>query len=381
MLDLVVVPGKSVGDFYLGMPISEAVKKIQGELLITQAELKYHELDPLSSFIIIDLTDDGILLSFEPISQRLQGIEIYRTVKLKLRYSGAIFCSPESDLQPTMGLIDEIFGPSFPGDYEKEQHQYNVHYPGLTFCFPIPPEYDSIYANPHEQPLELPNGRSPITSKIVIYYGPKLSQASLPPLDPDSLYFEQVDVSISEGVYFTKRDCFINFNSSTQDVVSDLGPPDKIYFKEQDKMKIHLPGSQNGTKGTEYFYNYFSLGIDILFDVNKHTVKKIILHSNFPSHYDFNRYTKCNFRIVDDDNNPLVNVDATWDDVKKVYGESGKPVVHKRKFPANPFGSTFFYGYRDVIFEIMTNNHISSVCLFKSNSQANNLNNHHLDEK
>jgi len=61
----------------------------------------------------------------------------------------ARFSSPESDLQPTMGLIDEIFGPSFPGDYEKDNHQYNVHYPGLTFCFPIPPEYDSIYANPH----------------------------------------------------------------------------------------------------------------------------------------------------------------------------------------------------------------------------------------
>lgn len=59
----------------------------------------------------------------------------------------------------------------------------------------------------------------------------------------------------------------------------------------------------------DYFYNYFALGIDILFDIQTHIVKKFILHTNFPSHYQFNqyisvttylttlRYVKCNFRI------------------------------------------------------------------------------------
>jgi hypothetical protein len=73
------------------MTISEAISKIQSEPRIPQAELKYNETAPLSAYITIDLTEDGIILSFEPASQRLRLIEIYKTVKLILRYSGSLF--------------------------------------------------------------------------------------------------------------------------------------------------------------------------------------------------------------------------------------------------------------------------------------------------
>jgi hypothetical protein len=88
----------------------------------------------------------------------------------------------------------------------------------------------------------------------------------------------------------------------------------------------------------DYFYNYFSRGIDILFDgqvwiafvvyisvphtsafrqhffcevqpecwseiffflVQTHRIKKFVLHTNFPGHSDFNSYMKCNFAIYD----------------------------------------------------------------------------------
>ena len=41
---------------------------------------------------------------------------------------------------------------------------------------------------------------------------------------------------------------------------------------------------------SDYFYNYFTLGIDILFDGKTHTVTKLVLHNNYPGHYDFNIY-------------------------------------------------------------------------------------------
>lgn len=44
---------------------------------------------------------------------------------------------------------------------------------------------------------------------------------------------------------------------------------------------------------TDYFYNYFQLGMDFLFDASTHTVKKFILHTNFPTHYEFNQYPFC----------------------------------------------------------------------------------------
>lgn len=77
----------------------------------------------------------------------------------------------------------------------------------------------------------------------------------------------------------------------------------------------------------DYFYNYFSRGLDILFDgqvcffwcnsslyilcffllnlgslymsSQTHKIKKFVLHTNFPGHSDFNTYIKCNFVIYD----------------------------------------------------------------------------------
>jgi hypothetical protein len=59
----------------------------------------------------------------------------------------------------------------------------------------------------------------------------------------------------------------------------------------QDKMRIHS-GDQAiiGAGCEDYFYNYFKLGLDILFDMRTHVVKKFILHTNFPCHNDFNVY-------------------------------------------------------------------------------------------
>ncbi len=40
---------------------------------------------------------------------------------------------------------------------------------------------------------------------------------------------------------------------------------------------------------TDYFLNYFHLGIDILIDGGLHICKKIVLHGNVPGHFDFQR--------------------------------------------------------------------------------------------
>uniref|UniRef100_A0A2P2L9S6 Uncharacterized protein n=1 Tax=Rhizophora mucronata TaxID=61149 RepID=A0A2P2L9S6_RHIMU len=47
----------------------------------------------------------------------------------------------------------------------------------------------------------------------------------------------------------------------------------------------------------DYFYNYFTRGLDILFDGQTHKIKKFVLHTNYPGHADFNSYIKCNFVI------------------------------------------------------------------------------------
>lgn len=55
-----------------------------------------------------------------------------------------------------------------------------------------------------------------------------------------------------------------------------------------------------------------------------------------------------------------------WQEVQSCLGGEGKPVVHNRGSNANPFGATLFFGYNNInlIFEVMQNNYIASVCIF-----------------
>jgi len=278
----------------------------------------------------------------------------------------------------------------------------------------------------------------------------------------------------------------LSFKSTPQDVVSELGSPNRVFYKEVDKMRIHASGDSSklvdtisGTGCADYFYNYFDLGIDILFDAQKHRIRKFVLHTNFPGHIDFNQYMKCNFHvssqsillslrnnrfstesepevplhdsrtenespqdqnslieseeeIVDEtvvqsgqddhleesqdnvnnelstegsihleDNDNIINStlqmnneninsnnvdvplssprmpdndrkddrfvgpDMKWSEIRDVIGvQVEKPVIYNRSSNTNPFGSTYFYGFKGIIFEVMKNEHISSVTLY-----------------
>ena len=74
-----------------------------------------------------------------------------------------------------------------------------------------------------------------------------------------------------------------------QDVISALGCPERVFYKSEDKMKIHTPDAHRRVRASsDYFYNYFSMGVDILFEASTHIVKKFVLHTNYPGHYNFN---------------------------------------------------------------------------------------------
>jgi len=48
-----------------------------------------------------------------------------------------------------------------------------------------------------------------------------------------------------------------------QDVMSTLGSPGKVFYKAEDKMKIHSPVAvkTTGSHWTDYFFNYSTLGL------------------------------------------------------------------------------------------------------------------------
>lgn len=87
--------------------------------------------------------------------------------------------------------------------------------------------------------------------------------------------------------------------TTAQDLTLDLGPPLRVHYRDDERLKIHAASSKldpdNGTgcecfdiHGAihihsivlEDFYNYFQHGMDFLISETTHIVKKIILHTN-----------------------------------------------------------------------------------------------------
>nr|XP_005608380.1 UPF0183 protein C16orf70 homolog isoform X2 [Equus caballus] len=329
MLDLEVVPERSLGneqwEFTLGMPLAQAVAILQKHCrIIKNVQVLYSEQSPLSHDLILNLTQDGIKLLFDAFNQRLKVIEVYDLTKVKLKYCGVHFNSQA--IAPTIEQIDQSFGATHPGVYNSAEQLFHLNFRGLSFSFQLDswteaPKYEPNFAHGLAS-LQIPHGAT--VKRMYIYSGNSLQDTKAPGMPLScflgNVYAESVDV-LRDGtgpsglrlrllaagcgpglLADAKMRVFersVYFGDSCQDVLSMLGSPHKVFYKSEDKMKIHSPSphKQVPSKCNDYFFNYFTLGVDILFDANTHKVKKFVLHTNYPGHYNFNIYHRCEFKI------------------------------------------------------------------------------------
>ena len=65
----------------------------------------------------------------------------------------------------------------------------------------------------------------------------------------------------SNLTYFLQKT--IKFGDGVQDVMSAVGAPNRIFYKSEDKMKIHSPNAHRKASllKSDYFYNYFTFGM------------------------------------------------------------------------------------------------------------------------
>lgn len=214
---------------------------------------------------------------------------------------------------------------------------FALHFRGLSFVFPVDSKLQPGYAHGLSS-LHFPNGASPVVAKMALYSGGDIAAVRVPQLPlscyKQQLYLESAQVLranapaaaapvpvasggratetrglrlnlVTEGCarvlesrkHTMQRDVW--FGDSVQDVVSSLGAPNRVFFKSEDKMKIHSPSAHRRvqTKRSDFFYNYYTLGLDVLFDARTQRCKKMILHTNFPGHYNFNMYHRCEFQL------------------------------------------------------------------------------------
>ncbi|KAL0078302.1 hypothetical protein J3Q64DRAFT_1756588 [Phycomyces blakesleeanus] len=476
-IELVITPGKSLGPFRLGSSLWDTIQLLRDRpQFFPTVELKYSQKDPLRHDFIISLPSNGIHLRYDGSLQRLKSIECFDPSKVKLVYQNGDVSS--SRTIPTFLLIYKSFGPTYPGEFDAAKSIYTLKYPGLAFTFPIPLRFQTLYQSSSDLPMEFPDGTTPIASRVYLYTGsthwqqatvPSLSKviaehnASIStkygklgrreletiiakPTKGATLYFptqvssNETTDSAREPVKTTSNTVQITLHLSTaQDILADLGKPSRIFYKEEDKMKIHstandltalekqdtkgdrskASGSNNGSRAvsaeeedkdpftvhpTDYFFNYFHLGIDILIDGGLHVCKKIVLHGNIPGHYDFQRYKRCPFQIVfskkdvkqangkENSNNVLVDVESDTDDndpvpvhivtaemkaatmQKRIPWKSNdvsnaneqKPVILTRgSSEQNPFGSTHLTGYDEgIVMEVTKNGYVPTIVLY-----------------
>ncbi|XP_042027640.1 PHAF1 protein At3g51130-like isoform X2 [Salvia splendens] len=386
---LTLRPGRGLCPFSLGMPISEAFTQIQQQPNIYDVvHVKSYDEEPLKFDIVISFPDHGFHLRFDPWSQRLRLIEIFDVKRLQVRYATSLIGG--ASMLATFVAVYALFGPTYPGIYDKDLGVYTLFYPGLSFVFPVPSQYGQFcHDREAEVPLEFPDGTTPVACRISGYdsstgrkvgVGSSMMKACVPPLAAGSLYMEEVAVKLGEELWFTVGGQHISFGASPQDVWSELGGPCEIHRKQVDQMAIHSapdPKPRTTLCGY-YFYNYFTRGLDILFDGQTHEIKKFVLHTNYSGHSDFNSYTKCNFVIHNseydgsfhqDVNNPskcVITPSTKWEQVKKILGDSGRAAIQTQGSTSNLLGSTFVYGYPNVAFEVMKNGYIATVTLFQS---------------
>ncbi|KAF9402556.1 hypothetical protein BGX21_009629 [Mortierella sp. AD011] len=322
LLDLAIVPGKHLGWFRLGMSLWDVIRLLRDQAaLIPVVELKYSDEEPFAADIVLRLVSNGIELLFEPYSQRLRLIHVHDFSRLRLTYSGG------------EGL-------------------------SLVFPIPAKhiSTYQNSTDQNAELPIEFPDGNTPVASHMYIFPRPDRSDCSdwltattvsastLARYIQDSgspshhggrigegrPELERVIAKINTGALLQfvganqSQKCLIQLNVTTpQDLLADLGSPGSIYYKEDDKMQIHSDTddssqiqqeddgilgemedigydrtnrpAEGSQKPNDYFYNYFHLGIDVLFDGVTHRCKKIVLHTNVPGHFDFQSYKRCPF--------------------------------------------------------------------------------------
>lgn len=215
-------------------------------------------------------------------------------------------------------------------------------------------------------------------------------------------YWDPVLVKAGYGLILPslRENALLPFGSNAQDVVMRLGSPENIFYPGRDARLTDITGDKD--QRNVFFYNYFSLGIDVMFDTNSASVVKFVLHCNVPHHKDFNTYAKCNFFVIlerldgtataaykeaksaqqrsemslvslinafengaiSDHKEDLLNADTVWEEYTEKLGDSGDPFINEVSKQKNPFSETFFHVLDGLVVEALPNGTIASLCIY-----------------
>lgn len=363
MLDnTILFPGKGIGNtLRLGKSLYTTIKAL--DKFGYKMKIIYSGKDYLNTPVMILLPEIGVRLVFS--SLKLVLIEILDLQKLKLSYNNKVL-NPlvhdenNNELLTLKTVYNKIFGPTYPGTLQGED--YILSYNGISFKFHINLKVlvtkVSRFAGDEDKILStLLNSSYPdvTCTAISVHSGDSWSEVA-PALVADPVVavtsIRKLQIDVKEGVVkvlFDDRDHIINIGRTTQQEILNLfGPPDDYFNKFDSRFLIHNHLSKSlgidiHDNSLYKFHNYFSLGLDFLYDLTPRGIgtgvlRKIVIHNGqIPESLDFMRWNKCNWEMFENfKEEPRATSDMYFRDIPEDFlatinaNDSVRPVILNR---------------------------------------------------
>ncbi|KAI1436845.1 hypothetical protein GGR50DRAFT_175630 [Xylaria sp. CBS 124048] len=341
-------PNVGLGFLILGASLHDTLTRLKAEpQRFPKFDLGFSETDPITAPVVLSLSANGIRLRFDGPEQRLRLIEIVDFTKNRITYQDKDIAkassAPGTSTSPKAGgevasgpafknVYHRLFGPTYAGEYIPPNNDntddvgvYVLSYPGVAFNFPLPV---SAYSPDKDVVSLLSSPASQTATSVAVFSGKSWAHAReqlwtevLPSVKSTFLFNKSKEVVPDEISLvkihgggrlqlfkkWTSACVWIHLGETTpQELVAELGPPDAIYRKNDQRMYIHktrtASHSRSRSSGAEYkrpddltdtdqsspptgsddsddeaiedetvdnvsgecFYNYFYLGFDIL---------------------------------------------------------------------------------------------------------------------
>lgn len=276
--------GNCLGPFKLGQGIRETL-----DILFLEPfgpfETIYPDLDDaLTGEIHIVLSEYGIRLRFQCISQTLCIIDVNLT-QTSIVINGTIFGS-KTRIVSTLDSVHKTLGVSFPGIFVEEDI-YLLRFDGVTFFFTVP---ESLTRDKALEDIatfpSLPSSEKCYLMKVAVH--PAILDMNCLSSFPDSMlvraYVHLCPTGLKGGTSVSivdiKETLYLGMNS--QDILSILDNPDVVAT----------------TSNCNCRYEYKSIGMELFFNMDTHSLTRIVLHTNMPGVSDFARFSRCAFLVT-----------------------------------------------------------------------------------
>ncbi|KIW80482.1 hypothetical protein Z517_07098 [Fonsecaea pedrosoi CBS 271.37] len=416
-----IQPERGISWITLGSSIYSIITRLKtSPQLYPKLDLSYSATEPITQPVVLSLPYNGLRLRFDGPDQRLRLIEVldfslssfvYKNTDLVRRIKGSdeIGQDEGSSTGPTFRHVyNRLFGPTYAGEYIAPDSgvsdgTYVLSYPGLAFTFPV--KHKSWSEKVDFVSILSSNATGPAKS-MAVFSGSSWTEArsnlyTRPPTYPRSPTLigksvetvpdeiEEVRVFGGGRLELLRRGSppmVIALSETTpQDLVAELGPPDAIYRKNDRRISIHAAGNpanrrrpsmspgldpqaldtdqssvqsyteesdfepdleedRVGSSGDECFYNYFKHGFDILISSPatrsipfpdsapsespasssaQLVATKIFLHGNIPGSFAFNRHRRSRWviRTRGEGRGPILTSEMTFSEISQALKE------------------------------------------------------------